>query len=117
MTDERWEQLVALAKQKFEDVKVYTQAWELSETGQPTEEGSKDYLEFFNDKDGYRYRIVRENRPKVLDKKMHYSHRQGDTARVEYVTSDSELSHKITVYRELDDYDDEWEEARLEDLL
>ena len=50
----------------------------------------------------------------MLDKIQHYSHRQGDTARTEYVLSDTEFSHKVRVYQE-NEYGD-WEEVKAESL-
>ena len=54
-------------------------------------------------------KLVRENRPVVLDKKFIYSHRAGQSARTEYTFSDTEFSHKLRVYKW--DEDDEWKEV------
>lgn len=99
MNDEKWEQLAALAKAHFSEVELKS---EPDEDGK----GTVDTLTFTKARD--RYRVVRENRPVVLDKKTFYSHRAGDTARTEYVLSDSEFSHKLKFYRE-DELGD-WEE-------
>jgi hypothetical protein len=112
MTDERWEEFVESAKQRFEDVDVKNEPWEESFGGQATS-GTNNAVEFTMPGTGDRYKVVRENKPVVLDKKQHYSHRQGDTARTEYVLSDTELSHKIRVYKE--DYGD-WDEVRADSL-
>ncbi|HEX3096040.1 MAG TPA: hypothetical protein VHQ20_02885 [Patescibacteria group bacterium] len=105
MIDEKWEQFVENAQDKFESVETYPET---------TEDGKNDVVEFTLPQAGDRYKVVRENRPVVLDKIQHFSHRQGDTARTEYVLSDTELSHKIRVYKE-DNYG-EWEEVRAESL-
>ena len=109
MTDERWEQFVEMAQGKFQHVMVSKEDL-IGPTGEV--QGSADVVKFFIPEMG-RFRVVRENKPVVLEKKMHYSHRQGDTARTEYVFSDTELSHKIRVYKEVDD---EWEEISAEAL-
>ena len=113
MTDERWEQFVENAQSKFENVGISAERWEEDRGGELTS-GTHNVVEFSLPGTGDRYKVVRENRPAVLDKKQHYSHRQGDTARTEYVLSDTEFSHKMKVYKE-DDYGD-WEEVRAESL-
>lgn len=93
MNDEKWEQLIESIRDKFtvtdlrtEDIDVHGHA-ETHET-----------LEF--DSPMGNLRIVRETKPLVLDKKEFYSHRAGDTARTEYTVSDTEVSHKLRVYKE-----------------
>lgn len=101
MTNERWEEFVESAKQRFQDVELHT------------EDGDEDNATVdvltFSMPSGDNFKVERENRPVVLDKKHHYSHRQGDTARTEYVLSDTEFSHKVKVYKE-NNYGD-WEEV------
>lgn len=113
MTDDRWEQFIETAQDKFEDVGVTAEKWEQDYGDQPAS-GMDNVVEFSLPTSGDRYKVVRENRPVILDKKQHYSHRAGDTARTEYVLSETELSHKIKVYKE-NDYGD-WEEIRPESL-
>jgi hypothetical protein len=113
MTDERWEQFVETAQGRFEDVGISLEKLE-DKQGFLVEDGTRNVVEFKMPGTGEMYKVVRENKPAVLDKKQHYSHRQGDTARTEYVLSDTELSHKVRVYKE-NDYGD-WEEVRAESL-
>lgn len=54
-------------------------------------------------------KVVRENRPVVLDKKFIYSHRAGQAARTEYKFSDSEFSHKLKIYK-WDNDEEAWKE-------
>ena len=112
MTDEKWEQLVQAAKNHFEDVSLASEDLIKDTPDGPQKEGTQDILEF--EKQGSRFRLVRENRPVVLEKKQFFSHRMGDTARTEYKFSDSEFSHKLKVYKEVG-YDD-WEEVTLDKL-
>lgn len=114
MTDERWEQFVETAQGRFENVGITLEKWHEDDHGNAVENGTKNVVEFNLPNGGDRFRVERENRPAILDKKQHYSHRQGDTARTEYVLSDTEFSHKVRVYKE-NDYGD-WEEVRAESL-
>lgn len=113
MTDERWEEFTETAQDRFENVGITLEKLE-DDKGFPVENGTKNVVELTMPSTGDRYQVVRENKPAVIDKKQHYSHRQGDTARTEYILSDTEFSHKVRVYKE-NDYGD-WEEVRAESL-
>lgn len=113
MNEERWEQLVEMVRQNFVDVQLYKEDLIMETLDGPLKQGTKDVLEFEH-KDGLRYRIVRESRPVVLEKKEHFSHRMGDTARTEYKHSETEFSHKLKVYKEAGF--DEWDEVTLDKL-
>ncbi len=116
MNDEHWQALVEQAKKNFQDVAISTEDLLAETSDGMSRQGSMDVLEFTND--AGTFKLVRENRPVVLDKKMHYSHRQGDSARTEYVLSDTEFSHKLLFYKQ-DNYG-EWQEldaANLQNLL
>lgn len=105
MTDEKWQQLIDTAQKNFDEVSVQTEDLFI-ETGEgEVVAGNQDILEFTNAR-GH-FRVVRENKPVLLEKKMHFSHRQTDAARTEYVFSDSEKSQKIIFYKE--DLDGEWQ--------
>ena len=115
MTDDRWEQFVEDGKTRFKDVVVKDETWS-DDRGDEIQTGTQNVIEFTLPRDGVedRYRIVRENRPVVLDKQMRYSHRQGDTAQTKNILSETELSHKLRVYKE-DDYGD-WQEITAGEL-
>lgn len=113
MTDEKWEQLVDMTKKNFENVELFSEDL-IVETGDgPQKQGTQDVLLFDHPSED-KYKLVRENRPVVLEKKEHYSHRAGDTARTEYKFSDTEFSHKLRVFKEVDF--EEWEEVTLDRL-
>lgn len=112
MNDEKWNLLVERAKEKFDDVSLSTEDI-IAETSEGlVKQGTKDILEFSNP--AGTFRVVRESRPVLLEKKMHYSHRQGDAARSEYVFSDSEFSHKVCIYKE--NLSGDWEKIDSENL-
>lgn len=105
MTDEKWQQLIDVAELQFDNVEKRTE-------DDPDGQGTIDILIFENP--AGRFMLKRINRPKVLEKKHHYSHRAGDTAQTEYKLSDTEMTHRLEVYKDVG-YDD-WEEASLESL-
>ena len=107
MTNEKWEDLVEMTKKNFKTVKVSSEDLiHTTEEGQK-KQGTQDILEFTGPSGTYK--LVRENRPVILEKKEHYSHRPGDTSRTEYKVSDTEFSHRLRVYKENDNFD--WEEV------
>lgn len=112
MTDEKWQQLIDIAELQFQNVEVKKEDLIHTSEGGQEKRGTIDILIFENPKG--RYKLARENRPKILGKVEHYSHRQGDTSRTEYQISDSEITHKLKVYE--DTGFDDWEEITLDKL-
>lgn len=112
MQDERWQQLVEAAKKHFSDVTL-TQEDLIADTEDgPQKRGTQDIL-IFKNLSG-RFKLVRENRPVVLEKKELFSHRAGQSAQTQYKFSETEFSHKLRVYKE-EGFDD-WEEITLDKL-
>ncbi len=101
------------AKNNFSDVSLRTEDIMVETEDGPQKRGAQDIL-IFTHPSGDRYKLVRENHPVVLEKKEHYSHRMGDTARTEYKFSQDQFSHKLRVFKEVDF--DEWEEITLDKL-
>lgn len=107
MTDEKWEQLKETLLAKFPEATVFREPY--LEHGE--ERGVSEVLEFEGPTGPMR--VVRISKPKVLDKAFHYSHRPGDTARVDYTLSDTEFVHTLVVLKETDG---EWEEIDKDSL-
>jgi len=100
MNDAKWESLIETLQQRYGDFDVVTEDI-LSDTviGPAEELPTEGYREIIEiDTPAGSFRLVRENRPTVLGSKFHYSHRQGDAARTEYILSDTEMAHKFYVY-------------------
>jgi hypothetical protein len=112
MTNERWQQFIDLAKDQFEGVEISTEELSVQTMDGPEVRGSVDTLIF--EKTGDRYKLERENRPRVLEKKEHFAKRATDTARTEYVFSTTEFTHKLRVYKETDAGD--WDEISSDSL-
>ncbi len=113
MQDEKWEQLVEMAKKNFQNVELSREDLMTETADGPQKQGTQDIL-IFDHPSREKYKLVRENRPVVLEKKEHFSHRAGDMARTEYKFSDTEFSHKLRVFKEVDF--EEWEEVTLDKL-
>lgn len=107
MDIDKWEQLKEELGRKFkiseettEDLTVHTQDGEVKN-------GKAEVLVVETPMG--RIKLAFESRPLVLDKKMIYSHRAGQTARTEYEFSETEKTHKLKAYKWNDDLD-EWKE-------
>ena len=113
MTDEKWEQLIGVAKKNFKDVELSSEDLIMETPEGPQKQGTQDVL-IFDLPQGGRYKLARENKPIVIEKKEMYSHRAGQSAQAQYKFSETEFSHRLRVYKEVD-FDD-WEEVTLDSL-
>lgn len=112
MEQEKWESLVETAKKHFKGVSLSTEDLIMDTQDGPVKQGTQDILIFTNPSG--KFKLVRENKPVVLEKKELYSHRAGQSAQTMYKFSETEFSHKLKVYKEVD-YD-EWDEINLDRL-
>jgi len=102
MSPERWQELKDMARKNFEVLENNT--FELDpEKGS----GQKEEL-VFNGPLG-KIKLEYVSKPLVIGKTMHYSKRMGDTAKVDYQTSETEKVHTLFAYR-WDLASDEWQE-------
>ncbi len=112
MVEEKWQQLVEAAKKHFENVSLTNEDLIMDTQDGPVKQGTQDILIFENASG--KYKLVRENRHVVLEKKELFSHRAGQAAQNLYKFSETEFSHKLKVYKE--DGFDEWDEVTLDKL-
>ncbi len=108
MTIDKWEQIVEQLQAQYPDMERYREP--LME--QEQERGRADVLSFESAMGPLR--VVLESRPVVVDKHLHYSHRPGDTARSEYTYSETEETHRLRVYKEIDG---DWQEISAEKIF
>ncbi len=110
MNDEKWYELKEKAKEKFDDFSEFQEAeTREDDTGQEITT-IIEKMEFTSPLG--KLRIERATRPKIIDKKTHYHKGAGGSkADIEYVLSDEEKVHKITIYRRNEM--NEWEEMNL----
>lgn len=107
MSPERWEQIKANIKKNFsveskgvEDLLVNTAEGEVKQ-------GEAEFV-IFQSPLG-RTKLQFQKKPRLEEKKYHYSHRQGDSARVEYKFSEHDLVYTFKAYK-WDDMGEEWKE-------
>jgi hypothetical protein len=112
MTNEKWEEIVLMVQKNFKGAKLSTEDLVEDSPEGPVKQGTQDVLEFSNSS-GH-FKLVRENRPMILEKKELYSTRAGQSAQILYKKSETEFSHKLRVFKE-EDFD-EWEEVTLDSL-
>lgn len=107
MDNDKWEGLKEELKRKFKVLEERTEDLMVETSEGLVKQGLAEVIVF--ESPVGKVKLVRENRPVVLDKKFIYSHRAGQAARTEYQFSDTEFSHKIKAYKWNDDEDD-WKE-------
>jgi hypothetical protein len=112
MTDDKWQEIVEMAQKNFRGAKLSHEDLIVQKGEGSEKQGTCDILEFEHS-NGDRYKLVRENKPVVLEKKELYSHRAGQAAQAQYKFSETELYHKLKVYKEVDF---EWQEISLDKL-
>ena len=107
MTQEKWEQIKEMVKKQYQ---VEDQGTEdlLVETGEGmVKQGEAEFV-IFESAMG-RLKLQLAKKPKLEEKKYHYSHRAGDAARVEYKFSEDETVLQLKAYK-WDDDEDDWKE-------
>jgi len=88
MSPDKWEEIKELAKKSFE----------VSEMGKNEKEGViTEELIFIGPLGKMKLEFV--SKPLVLSKKTYYSKRMGDTAKVDYITSDTEKTNTLFAYK------------------
>jgi len=88
MSPDKWEEIKEMAKMNFEVLEVARN----EKDGVITEEL------IFNGPLG-KMKLEFVSKPLVLSKKVHYSKRMGDTAKVDYITSDTEKTNTLFAYK------------------
>ncbi len=76
MVEEKWQQLVEMAKSDFEDVLYYTDDILLEDRGDSFKDGTQDVLEFSNSKG--KFKLVKVNRLNMAPKLLFYKDNFGD---------------------------------------
>ena len=107
MTPEKWEEIKANIAKNF-TVEDEGREDLLVETGDGTvKQGEAEFVVFESPLG--RTKLQFQKKPRLEEKKYHYSHRQGDSARVEYKFSESELVYTFKAYR-WEEVGEEWKE-------
>jgi hypothetical protein len=88
MSPDKWEEIKDMTKRNFEVLDLTRK----EDDGVITEEL------IFNGPLG-KMKLEFVSRPLVLSKNVHYSKRMGDTAKVDYVTSDTEKTNTLFAYK------------------
>jgi hypothetical protein len=102
MTEEQWEETIDRIKKNF-DVEEELDG-DIENIPRATYQGI-----IFDSPHG-KMKVIRNKRPKVLDKKTTYSRRAGGETSVDYVYSDDEYVDEVEVSK-WDDYEQDWVKA------
>src|SRR6185295_4993309 len=88
MIEEKWQDLVSTAQKHFKNVSLTHEDLIMESKDGPIITGKQDILIFENA--AGKFKVVRESRPVVLEKKEIFSHRAGQAAEAHYKFSDTE---------------------------
>jgi len=110
MSDEKWAGIKEQIKEKFGIDGEHVYEDDLEDNLGNVFPGTKDVV-VFRGLQG-KMKLERVNHPMILEKKMHYHKGAGGTAKVEYIVSDTEKTHRITAYV-WDEASDDWKELEL----
>lgn len=107
MSPERWAQIKNTVQKQFGIQEQGTEDL-MVQTGEgPKKQGEAEFVIFSGPMGQMKLQF--QKKPKLEEKKFHFSHRQGDSARVEYRFSDSEMVYALKVYK-WNEAEDEWKE-------
>lgn len=108
MNDEQWGRLLDSLELKFE-LKKEKEDFKTEDDLGHVFNNQLEKIEFATP-DG-EFKIERTTRPLILDKKVHYGKSSSGQGKTEYIVSDTEKSHKVSLYK----YEDgDWIEIKPE---
>ena len=107
MTPERWQEIKKRVKRQDSKAEEGREDLLMDTAEGQIKTGEAEFIVFENPTLG-RLKLELQKKPRVEEKKFHYSHRQGQSARVEYKFSEHELVYTLKAYK-LDDME-EWKE-------
>lgn len=97
MNDDQWEDLKENIRGKGIEINEKTEDAATFDDLENKIPGKKEILEFKTEIG--KIKIERTSRPKILDKKAHYHKGAGGQAKLEYVLSPDEMSHKVDAFK------------------
>jgi hypothetical protein len=101
MTDEKWGDLIYMVENQFGFEERYSEPYlEQGEAETLVKRGDKEVIVFSTPQG--RMRLERISRPLVVDKKFHYHKGSAGSAQIEYIYSDTEKTHSLEAFREVD---------------
>lgn len=110
MTDEKWANLKEQVKEKFGIEEEHSYENNLEDNLDNVFPGTKDVV-IFEGLQG-KMKLERVNHPMILEKKMHYHKGARGTAKVEYIVSETEKTHRVTAFL-WDESANDWKELEL----
>jgi hypothetical protein len=113
MTKDNWDQLKENLKGKFTVLEEGNEDLQAATAEGFVKQGDIEFLVVKTPMG--KVKTVCEIRPMVLEKKFHYTHQQGQSARMEYKLSDTEKTYKIKIFK-WDDNEDDWMEIKSDSL-
>jgi hypothetical protein len=110
MNDDKWNDLIDSLEAKFGKIeRSITKKTDKSFSGQDIDTITEQ-VDFSSPMGNLR--VMRVTRPKVLDKKVHYSHTSSSRGNTEYVYSEDEKSYQVKLFKK-SEIGNEWNEIEV----
>lgn len=109
MTEEKWQQIKSMVQKNYQVLEESNLPIMIkSDTDDLAEKkiGDKEMLIFLGPSG--KIKLEYTIKPVVLERKEHYSHRQGANSKTEYIYSDSEFTRRMEAYQ-WSKTNDEWQ--------
>lgn len=108
MSPERWQEIKNTVKKQYPDAEIGQEDLMIETADGLVKQGVAEFLIFENPALG-RVKLAFQKKPRLEEKKYHYSHRQGTTAKVEYKYSEQEMVYTFKAYQ-WDEEEEKWKE-------
>lgn len=106
MAPERWQQIKEMIRKQYSVEDEGTEDLVVETADGTVKQGEAEFVVFSGPMG--KMKLEFQKKPRLEEKKYHYSHQQGTAARVEYKFSEDELVYTLKAFKESDD--GEWEE-------
>lgn len=113
MNKENWNELKERIKKKFPVLEEKLEDLIMQTADGSIKQGEQEILAVKTP--AGKIRLACEIKPAVLEKRIHYTHRQGQAAQTDYKFSETEKTYKLKFYK-WNEEEDEWQEINAENV-
>ncbi len=107
MTPEKWEEIKNMVRKQYKPLEEGQEDLLVETAEELVKQGQAEFVVFESPLG--RIKLSFQKKPRVEQKKFFYSHRHGDSARVEYKFSDSEMVYVLKAYK-WNETEERWKE-------
>lgn len=113
MDIDKWQQLKETLRSKFDVDEEGTEDLITYNNNEQVTKGTADFIVIVTPMG--KIKVSFQKKPMVIDKKVHHSHRAGESEYIEYIFSDTEFTYKLHAYKWNENKED-WDEIDAENF-